>query len=102
MREALRFALAQRATLVWLLLVGATLFSWAIGGREAAHASGDARWLAGLLVAVAFLKVRLVIRYFMEVSDATAALRWLTDAWCIVVASAILAFYSGALGPGGG
>ncbi|MDJ0848863.1 MAG: cytochrome C oxidase subunit IV family protein [Myxococcota bacterium] len=102
MRDILRFALRQRTTVVWLLLVGATLFSWAVGAGEAGNAPGDPRWLAALLVAVAFFKVRLVIRHFMEVSDATAALRWVTDAWCVVVATAIVLLYTGALAPGVG
>lgn len=98
MNDDLKFAFRQRTTWVWLFLVAATCFSWVMGSRASAIDAENASILMIVLIVVALVKVRFVIRYFMEVRDATLVLRALTDLWCVVVGSAILALSWGVLG----
>jgi len=79
------------ATLVWLGLVFATGLSWHMGTGVGADA--DVRLLSTMLIAVALLKVRFVIRYFMEVRGAAVVLKRLTDAWAIGVFVVLLVLY---------
>ena len=98
MNGDLKFAIGRRTTLVWFLLVAATGFSWAMGGGSASDPEA-AGLLASALVAIALVKVRLVIRYFMEVREAALGLRLLTDLWCLAVGAAILVLYWGVFRP---
>lgn len=93
MSGALRFALGQRATWVWGLLVAATCLSWWLGTGTAGQGGADTRGVSTVLVAVAFVKVRFVIRDFMEVRSAGWLLRTVTDLWCLAVAGVVLALY---------
>jgi hypothetical protein len=45
------------------------------------------------VLAMAFIKARLIIRYFMEVRTAPAWLKLATDAWLVVLWGAVLASY---------
>ena len=94
MNDFLRFAFGQRATPVWLVLVAATAVSWGTASATAAQ-SGHTRLLSTLVVGIALLKARLVIRYFMEVRGAARGLQLATDCWCVGVGAAVLALYWG-------
>lgn len=63
---------------VWAFLAFATLASWGIGARDPLHA------LPLLVVMIAVIKCRLVIRYFMDVRHAPAWLRYSCDAWLLL------------------
>jgi hypothetical protein len=77
-------------TIVWLVLVLATAASWWLGGRASA---GPDR-LAGIAVlVVAFVKVRLIVRHFMEVQQAPPPLQLGLDVWIVVVCVALLVLY---------
>ena len=99
MRDRLTKAIRDRTGWVWLFLMVATGVSWSMGTQNPMEGAHELRLLSSLLIVIAFLKVRLVIRYFMEVRHANLTLRCLTDAWCIVVAVGILAIYLGLLPP---
>jgi len=80
-------------TLVWMLLVAATVVSWWLGAR------GDGRPLqvnlavtAGV-VAIALVKIRLVVWHFMEVRTAPSWLRYNCDGWLVFLALMVLALY---------
>ena len=79
--------------LSWLILAAVTLVSWWIG---AGHGSGplraDAAVTTGVLL-IAALKIRIIMREFMEVRHAPAWLRRLTDAWIGVVLTSLLGIY---------
>ena len=45
------------------------------------------------VLAMAFIKARLIIGYFMEVRTAPSWLRAATDAWLVVLWGAVLAIY---------
>ena len=76
------------ATFVWLALVVATGASWWLG-----TGNGDPRYVTTAVVVVALVKTRFVLRFFMEVRHAPAILRYLADAWAVLVCVAILALY---------
>ena len=90
MKEDLEFLTKQSATWVWLLLVGVTLASWWVGTDNAELEGDAAKQLATVLLLIAFVKCRLVIRHFMEVRHAGFVLRVATDLWCAIVLVAIL------------
>ena len=79
-------------TTVWILLVLATGASWWLGGAGAA-VTGTSRLVTAALLAVAFVKVRLIVLYFMEVRYAPTALRVGFDAWIVIVGLALLVLY---------
>ena len=93
MNGGIRFALSQRTTYVWALLVAATCLSWWIGSGASSPTAKNTQLLSTVLIVIAFIKVRFVIRYFMEVREALFALRLLTDLWCLIAGFAILALY---------
>lgn len=80
------------ASVVWLVLVAATVFSWSLG---TGHGVGpDAHLLAGVaILAVAFVKVRFIGLYFMELRDAPIALRGLFEAYCAVVCALVVVLF---------
>jgi hypothetical protein len=44
-------------------------------------------------IALALVKVRVIMREFMAVRDAPKSLCWLTDLWVVLMAAALLATY---------
>jgi hypothetical protein len=68
---------------VWLGLLAATCLSWALG---TSGATGSRRELGGaVILTVAFVKVRFVGHWFMELRGAPTVLRRLFDGWCVLV-----------------
>lgn len=78
----------SRTTLIWLLLVAATLLSW-----KMRHEVGilDVRLAGVAIIAVTFIKVRLVIFDFMEIRSAPAWMRWIGDGWVALIAGLLIA-----------
>jgi hypothetical protein len=74
--------------LAWLALVAATGVSAALG-----DGIGPGRVAAVCVLAVAFLKIRVVGRYFMELRAAPPPLRWVFDLWAVVVCTALVTIY---------
>lgn len=80
-------------TVAWLALSAITLISWWLAPG---HSGGQAVPSIPITVAVVvlgFVKCRMIIRYFMEVRTAP---RWLgrsTDAWLLVLWTAVLVIY---------
>jgi len=66
---------------VWLVLVTATLVSWSL------------RAIGLAVLAVAFVKVRLVGLYFMELRTAPVPLRLAFEAWVVVVGAVLAGLY---------
>ena len=93
MNDDVKFLLSQRTSVVWFLLVAATGLSWSMGSGLWSADPGNAGLLSTVLIGVAFIKVRFVIRYFMEVREAGTILRLVTDLWCVAVCLTILALY---------
>ena len=80
------------ATLVWTLLMMATALSWWLG-TDSSFLGGSIRAITAGLMVIAFVKVRFVIHYFMEIRYAPLALRLACDVWVVGICVAILALY---------
>ncbi len=81
----------NRITLIWLLLVCATLVSF-----DSAHIGRGASLQSIATCAVmivAFLKVRFIGLEFMELRHAPVPLRFAFEGWVLLVCAAILTLY---------
>lgn len=80
-------------TVVWVVLSAITVLSWWLAP---AHTTGVAQASTPITIAVlalGFIKGRLIIRYFMEVRHAPLWLRLATDGWLVVFWLAVLGIY---------
>jgi Prokaryotic Cytochrome C oxidase subunit IV len=81
--------LRQRATLVWLGLMLATVVTtWGLSSKEFSPVVA----VVGTFV-IAAVKVRYVVLDFMELRNAPRAARIAFEAWPVVVTAMILAFW---------
>ncbi len=82
--------LLSRVTAVWTLLIIATMLSWQLG-----HGVGfdDARWAGAAILVVTFIKVRLVMRDFMEIRHAPRWMRWIGDGWIVLIAVLLVGLF---------
>jgi hypothetical protein len=80
-------AVRNSQLVVWVVLVAATLLSWAVGVESGSAAASL------LVLVVACVKVRLVGRHFMELRGAHRALRALLDVYVVVLGIAMSAVY---------
>ena len=83
--------LKLRVTWLWLFLIAATVASWEFG-----HGLGfgeNIRLSTTAVIAIAFIKARMVILDFMEIRHAPLALRLMLEAWTLVVAATLLILY---------
>ena len=82
--------LLSRVTLVWILLVGATVASWEFG-----HGVGldDMRQASVAIIVIAFVKVRYVILEFMEIRHAPTPMRIVGEAWGVIVCTTLVVLY---------
>ena len=81
--------LRKPVSIVWAALMLATCAStWLLSKNSV---TPEAATVAIMLVAA--VKVRLVIRYFMEVRRAPLALRLVCDGWLLAVTALILTVY---------
>jgi uncharacterized membrane protein len=86
--------LKNRITLVWLLLIAATLVSWRVGTDHGLHA----HLATTIVVLVAFIKVRFIGLYFMELRGAPVPLRLIFEGYCAVVCGVVIIMYLAAGG----
>jgi hypothetical protein len=82
--------LRSRTTLIWFLLVAATIFSWEMGHGVGLH---DARYAGAAIIVVAFVKVRFVILDFMEIRHAPLPMRIVGEAWVLIVCTILIALF---------
>ena len=81
--------LRKPVTIVWAALMLATCAStWLLSKNSV---TPEVATVAIMLIAA--VKVRLVIRYFMEVRWAPLALRFICDGWLLAVTALILTVY---------
>ncbi len=78
---------------VWIALSAVTAVSWALGAAtDGSHLVTSVPTTLGVL-AIALLKARGIIRYFMEVQTAPTWLRRFTDLWMVALWGSILTLY---------
>ena len=78
------------ATAVWLILITATGVSWALGTQHGMHGHELA---SVIIVLIAFIKVRLVGLYFMELRQAPNILRGLFETYCLVMCAVLVGIF---------
>ncbi len=84
----------QRATTwAWLILVAITIGSWWLAPAHSGGAAHPSTPITALILLLAIVKSRLIIRYFMEVRTAPRWLRHTTDAWLAVLFATIFVVY---------
>lgn len=76
-------AVEKRLALWWLALTVLTLIS-----LEGAGVLG--RWSAAAVLVIAFMKVRIVIREFMDVRTAPLPLRLVLDSWGVTICGTLI------------
>ena len=84
----------KRLLVVWLILVAISLvYLWI--DHSATHQGLPTASTVVTVVAICFalIKVRIIMREFMEVRGATRILRRLTDYWIVLMAVALLGVY---------
>jgi hypothetical protein len=77
------------ATVVWAVLVAATVITWMLGTGHALP-NRDHTTSSVLILVVAFAKVRFVGLYFMELKDAPIPLRGIFEAYCLIVCGLVI------------
>jgi heme/copper-type cytochrome/quinol oxidase subunit 4 len=87
---SLRALLRTKVTVIWSLLVVATLTSFVLGTDHAVSSREVAS--VGILL-VAFVKVRWVGLYFMELRTAPIPLRVLFECYCVAVCGLLVGLY---------
>jgi hypothetical protein len=84
----------KRLSIAWAVLTSMTLvYVWL---DHTADANGTLRASTVVTVgaiAIALVKVRIIFREFMEVRHAPALLRRITDAWVVLIGTALLGTY---------
>ena len=83
----------KRLLVVWLALSAITMISWAtasLGGRDAFQPNAA---ITFGVIAIALVKVSVILREFMEVRHAPVLLCRLTDGWLLFTAVMLLGTY---------
>ncbi len=82
--------LLSRVTAVWGLLIVATMLSWQLG-----HGVGfdDARLAGTAILIVTFIKVRFVIRDFMEIGHAPRWMQRIGDGWIVLIMALLVGLF---------
>lgn len=83
-----RGLIKRPATVVWLVLVAATMISSWLGDGH-----GTRKVATVVVIVVAFLKVFLVGQYFMELRTAPRALGLAFGAWVVLIGGIVLGMY---------
>ncbi|RDI45042.1 cytochrome C oxidase subunit IV family protein [Nocardia mexicana] len=84
---------ARAVTYVWIGLCAITVGSWWLGPGHSGGSTAASIPITVAVVALGYLKCRLIIRHFMEVRTGPARLRHATDAWLAALWLAVLALY---------
>jgi heme/copper-type cytochrome/quinol oxidase subunit 4 len=75
------------ASVVWIFLILATVVSWTLGTQ---HGFSNYTPVSVVILLIAFIKVRLVGLYFMELRGAPTVLRGLFEAYCAIVCTVVV------------
>jgi caa(3)-type oxidase subunit IV len=78
------------ATAVWVVLILATAATWTLG---TSHGLSNHTLASVVILLIAFVKVRLVGLYFMELRDAPTVLRGLFEAYCAIACALVIGVF---------
>ncbi|WP_280367386.1 cytochrome C oxidase subunit IV family protein [Nocardia wallacei] len=84
---------ARAITAVWIVLVLVTIGTWWLAPGHTSGAAVGSVPITVVVLALAVVKSRLIVRYFMEVRAAPPWLKRATDAWLAVLFAAVLVIY---------
>jgi len=68
---------------IWLFLAISTVISWWSGSQHGANSYQASTWVTAIVVLIALVKTRFVIRNYMEVRFAPLWLQLTCDAWLL-------------------
>ena len=93
----MRMSSEARTSLAWGALIVITLFASWLAAQSSHDGALEPNAAVSLgVMAIAAIKVRLIFREFMDVRNAPARLRYLTDAWLgLFIAAAVAAYLIG-------
>lgn len=77
---------SKGATIVWLILVVASVGTTWVGDHHAAFA----KWSAVIIMVVAAFKSRVILTYYMDLKASPLSLRIAYDAWILATTVSIL------------
>jgi hypothetical protein len=80
-------------TVVWIALSAITIGTWWLAPGHTTSTDAPSVPITVAVVALGFIKCRLIIQYFMEIRTAPTWLKLSTDAWLIVLWGAVLGIY---------
>ncbi|KXW69462.1 prokaryotic cytochrome C oxidase subunit IV family protein [Mycolicibacterium phlei DSM 43070] len=80
-------------TWTWLALTAITVGSWWLAPAHFTDTVQPSTPITALVLALTVIKVRLILRNFMEVRTAPRWLRYGTDAWLAVLFLTVFAIY---------
>jgi Prokaryotic Cytochrome C oxidase subunit IV len=83
----------NRLIYIWLFLSIITVFAWWMGSGHGANSYHANAAVSAVVVLLALVKTRLVIRNYMEVRLAPAWLQLTCDAWLLYLLVLITCFY---------
>ncbi len=83
----------RRLTFVWLALSVITLTQLALGSLSDQSARTPNALVTASVIVIALIKVRVIIREFMDVRHAPVLLCRLTDLWVVVTGVSLLGSY---------
>jgi hypothetical protein len=83
----------RRLLAVWLGLSAITLTQLGVGSLDAGAALRPNAAITASAIAIALVKVRIIMREFMEVRHAPALLCRLTDLWVVIAGVSLLGCY---------
>ncbi|MCV7423123.1 cytochrome C oxidase subunit IV family protein [Mycobacterium yunnanensis] len=83
----------QRITATWIALSVVTIITWVLGHVERGFDERSTAVVALVVLAIAFGKVWLIIRHFMDVRSAPRWLKVFTDVWLLVLGVSVVSLY---------
>ena len=83
----------KRLIAVWLTLSAITITQLGVGSVDGGHALRPNAAITAGAIGIALVKVRIIIREFMEVRHAPVLLCRLTDLWVVLAGVSLLGCY---------
>jgi len=80
-------------TYLWLFLSIITVISWWTGSDHGANPYQANVWVTVVVLLIALIKTRFVIRHYMEVRFAPSWLQLTCDAWLLCLSGLVCCFY---------